>query len=200
MEKTGAESVAALIRPPTTIESSGRKILNMINMSMDLYKMEQGIYKLKPENVDLVKIFNKIIDEMKICLKVKRLRVGVLIGSDPAGESDQFILNSEKLLLYSMLSNLFKNAVEASPKNEEITFAMNHGESLSVSIHNQGAVPEDIRDTFFEKYTTYGKSGGTGLGTYSARLIAETLGGKISLDTSEENGTTISIFFKEPLK
>lgn len=72
---------------------------------------------------------------------------------------------------------------------------MKHAENCSVSIHNKGAVPEEIRDTFFDKYATAGKSGGTGLGTYSARLNAETLGGKISLDTSEENGTTITISF-----
>ena len=35
-----------------------------------------------------------------------------------------------------MLSNLFKNAVEASPKKEKITFTLNHGESLSVGNEN----------------------------------------------------------------
>jgi two-component system sensor histidine kinase/response regulator len=124
-----------------------------------------------------------------------RLTVDILIDGAPVGESDQFILQGEKLLLYSMLANLFKNSVEASPKNERITIEMKHAENCSVSIHNKGAVPEEIRDTFFDKYATAGKSGGTGLGTYSARLNAETLGGKISLDTSEENGTTITISF-----
>jgi len=85
--------------------------------------------------------------------------------------------------------------VEASPKKETITVAMNQGEGISISIHNQGAVPVEIRDTFFEKYATAGKSGGTGLGTYSARLIAETLGGQIALDTSEQLETTIHISF-----
>lgn len=180
----------------TSMESSGRKILNMINMSLDLYKMEQGTYEVKPENVDLVQIFDEIMDEIKIRLKVKRLKVETLIDGESIGESDRFHLDCEKLLTYSMLSNLFKNAVEASPKKERLTISLNHGDLISISIHNQGAVPEEIRDTFFEKYATAGKSGGTGLGTYSARLIAETLGGEISLETSEENGTTISVLFR----
>jgi signal transduction histidine kinase len=54
-------------------------------------------------------------------------------------------------------------------------------------------VPEEIRDRFFEKYTTAGKATGTGLGTYSARLIAETHGGSVHLETSEETGTTVSV-------
>jgi two-component system chemotaxis response regulator CheY len=36
-------------------------------------------------------------------------------------------------------------------------------------------------------------SGGTGLGTYSARLIAEAQNGSISMQTSEESGTTIEV-------
>jgi two-component system sensor histidine kinase/response regulator len=67
------------------------------------------------------------------------------------------------------------------------------GESAIIRIHNTGSVPVDIRETFFEKYSTSGKPGGTGLGTYSARLIAETLGGDIKLETSDETGTSITI-------
>ena len=110
-------------------------------------------------------------------------------------DGDQFIISDDRLLAYSMLSNLIKNAVEASPERKEIVIAMEDGESPSVSIRNHGTVPVEIRDTFFDKYATAGKSGGTGLGTYSARLIAETLGGNIKLDTSDDTRTTIRIVF-----
>jgi len=178
------------------IESAGRKMLNMINMSLDLYKMEQGTYQVKSEKVDLVQIFAEIMDEIKIRFKTKRLTADILIDGERIRESAQFNLNCEKLLMYSMLSNLYKNAVEASPKKGKLTIAMNHGKIISISLHNQSAVPEEIRDTFFHKYITARKSGGTGLGTYSAKLIVETLGGQISLDTSTADGTTILIYFK----
>jgi hypothetical protein len=45
-----------------------------------------------------------------------------------------------------------------------------------VRVSNQGAVPPSVRSNFFEKYTTFGKKGGTGLGTYSAQLAARTMG------------------------
>lgn len=64
---------------------------------------------------------------------------------------------------------------------------------MTVAIHNFGAVPEGMRERFFEKYATAGKSTGTGLGTYSARLIAETQRGGIRMDTSETEGTTITV-------
>ena len=65
--------------------------------------------------------------------------------------------------------------------------------TVCISVHNKGAVPESIRERFFDKYVTSGKRGGTGLGTYSARLMAENQRGTISLATSEAEGTRISV-------
>lgn len=87
-----------------------------------------------------------------------------------------------------------KNAVEASPQGENIAIeARLKDKSIVLCIHNEGVVPENIVDTFFDKYVTEGKSGGTGLGTYSAKLIAETMGGKISMSSSVDSGTAITI-------
>ena len=65
--------------------------------------------------------------------------------------------------------------------------------SAIVTIHNQGAIPEDIRDRFFDKYSTSGKKQGTGLGTYSARLLTEVQNGRIEFESSEEAGTTLKV-------
>jgi sensor histidine kinase regulating citrate/malate metabolism len=54
-------------------------------------------------------------------------------------------------------------------------------------------VPEEIRSCFFDKYVTRGKKTGTGLGTYSAALAARTQKGDISMETSEETGTVITV-------
>jgi nitrogen-specific signal transduction histidine kinase len=44
---------------------------------------------------------------------------------------------------------------------------------LRIMIQNKGAVPAEIRERFFDKFVTSGKQGGTGLGTYSAKMLAE---------------------------
>ena len=80
-----------------------------------------------------------------------------------------------------MLSNLVKNALEASPDGGRVSVVLRAGTTLDVVIANAGAVPVSIRGNFFEKYSTAGKKDGTGLGTYGARLIAETHGAKISM-------------------
>jgi len=98
------------------------------------------------------------------------------------------------MLCYSMLANLIKNAVEAAPAGSRVAVTLSLcGDGLAVAIHNDGIVPPDIRDRFFEKYVTHGKTKGTGLGTYSAKLIARTHGGDIGLETSDDAGTTVTV-------
>ena len=84
--------------------------------------------------------------------------------------------------LTDMLSNLIKNALEASPQGGRVVIGLREGATLDVTVSNAGAVPAAIRPRFFEKFATAGKKDGTGLGTYGARLIAETHGAKIAMD------------------
>jgi signal transduction histidine kinase len=171
----------------------GYKMLNMINLSLDLYQMEQGIYRFSPVPVDIVPVITDIFQENRKFILSKKLVVEIMLNDRLLSEGDNFTVPGEKLLFYSMLNNLIKNAFEASPKKEKITVSLNNESEFTITIHNQGVVPEDIRDSFFEKYVTSGKEKGTGLGTYSARFMAETQGGSIHLDTSEENGTTVAV-------
>ena len=79
-------------------------------------------------------------------------------------------------------------------RSKVITISLSYEDSLAlICIHNQGIVPKDIQESFFEKYATAGKNRGTGIGTYSAKLIAETLDGKISMTSSKAKGTNIFI-------
>jgi signal transduction histidine kinase len=50
-----------------------------------------------------------------------------------------------------------------------------------------------IRDRFFDKYATHGKLQGTGLGTYSSKLVAAAHGGDITMTSSEKEGTTVVV-------
>jgi two-component system, sensor histidine kinase and response regulator len=175
------------------VEDAGRIMLEMINRTIDLYKMERGTYALKPVAVDILPILSQITAALGSLLKMKDLRCGVTVNGKAAGADARFIARGESLLVYSLLANLLKNAAEASPQGGSIAVSLSDGESVSMAIHNAGAIPEAIRPRFFQKFVTAGKQGGTGLGAYSASLIARTLGGSIGVETSEESGTTVTV-------
>jgi len=177
------------------ISAAGVKLLNILNLSLNLYKMERGTYVVKSEPIDIVKIIDDILYENRQYCRSKQANIKVTINGSPVSDVKCFILPGEELLFYSMLSNLLKNALEATPKYEKIKIALFDEHDFIISIHNQGAVPKEIRKNFFEKYITSGKKNGTGLGTYSAKLIAETLGGSITMESAEQSGTMITLSF-----
>jgi len=67
-----------------------------------------------------------------------------------------------------------------------------------LEIANQGEIPKEIRDRLFEKYATAGKLHGTGLGAYSARLVAQAHGGTIEADSSKPGRTTVRVTLPDP--
>ena len=136
---------------------------------------------------------NNVIDKLGILINSKSIKIIVSINNQKI-ESDQVIMvEVEPLLFYSMLSDLIKNAIEASEIDDTVNITINEDIDTIISIENNGEVPEQIRDRFFDKFITFGKPGGTGLGTYSASLIARTLNASLSLDTSMKGKTALHI-------
>jgi signal transduction histidine kinase len=159
----------------------------MINNSLDIYKLEKGIYSLDPAPVDMILTIHNVSTELSSLIQDKNLTFK--IENMTAGKN--FTIPGEKLLFYSMFGNLIKNAIEASPENETIYVKMDQREGMAViSIENKGVVSKEIRDKFFQKYITAGKAHGTGLGTYSASLIANVHNGRINLSCNDASNLT----------
>jgi CheY-like chemotaxis protein len=168
------------------IEQAGLRLLGMINLSLNMFRMEQGSYPFAPRALPVREVLDQVARDLRAHTAAKKLTVQI--------DGEQCIAWTEELLCYSMFGNLLRNAIEASPEGGTVSVTMSRsGGDIAVRIHNAGAVPEAIRARFFEKYSTSGKSGGTGLGTYSARLMARVQLGDIEMQTGEESGTTLSV-------
>jgi len=176
------------------IEDAGYLVLSMVNLSTALFKMERGQYALEPTEVDIVPIIRKLCSVHADTARYRRLALELTIDGAPVETGGMFLVRGEELLCYSMLANLMANAVEASPEGARVTVALGRTEATAtIALHNQGAVPVEVRERFFEKYATAGKPKGTGLGTYSARLIARAHGGDVAMATDDAAGTTITV-------
>lgn len=173
------------------IKRAGHQMLGMINLSLDLFKMERGIYHVNAEPVDVLRVAHELARDYAAQHRVPGPTIEVTLDGRPPVPGDTFVLPGERLLFYSALGNLVKNAVEASPADGVVRIALTSRPQPTLEVWNRGAVPAAIRDRFFEKYVTFGKARGTGLGTYSARLFTEALGGRLELDASVEGETRV---------
>ena len=178
------------------IEKSGWRMLKMINSSLDIFKMEDGSYCCSLVPKDLIELSIEVVNNLQSSLQKLGSRVVVCCDYQIVVDGDLFVVATEEINFYNMMSNLLANAIEASPAGSNIVLNFINSSPKSLTITNKGVVSKTIREHFFEKYKTYGKQHGTGLGTYSAKLIAEALGYNIDMQTSDEtNATTIIITF-----
>ncbi|MCA1743278.1 MAG: PAS domain-containing sensor histidine kinase [Desulfovibrionales bacterium] len=176
------------------INDSGHRMLHMINQSLDLFKMEEGTYKLNSEKFDLLQAVETLKKETQKVRSAKNIDLEVLLDSKKINEDEQVMVFWEERHIQSMLSNLISNAIEASPSDSYVSLnIMDDNGVLTMDIHNQGEIPEEIRDSFFERYVTSGKTHGTGLGTFSARLVARGHKGDITFNTSAKEGTHVVV-------
>lgn len=176
------------------IKDAGYLMLEMVNTSLNLYKMETGSYDYKPQRVDLLQVLQKVFTECQNLCRAHEITLQLLVDGAPPVEGAEFPILAEELLSHTMLSNLIKNAVEASPAGETVEVMLSQQDGRpAIEIRNSGVVPESIRSRFFEKYVSSGKEGGTGLGTYSAHMAAHTQHGRITLDTSTPGYTSITV-------
>ncbi|HAT51294.1 MAG: GAF domain-containing sensor histidine kinase [Nitrospirae bacterium] len=181
------------------ILNSGYRSLHMINLSLYLFQMEQGTYQLNAEMIDLIPVINNIFRELAQQINKMKIIVNITLNGRPVEKRDRFLFLGEELLAYSMMANLIKNAVEASQAGMAITVALSSTLSHAcIQINNAQPVAPQIKETFFQKFITHGKKYGTGLGTFSAKLIAETLKGSITMSSSQTAGTTITILLPLP--
>jgi signal transduction histidine kinase len=110
-----------------------------------------------------------------------------------APESHSVEFHSDETLMVRVLSNMIKNAIEASPEGATVTLGCRRdGDRVSFSIHNHSCMRAEIQAQVFQRsFSTKGT--GRGLGTYSMKYFTERyLGGRVSFTSSEEAGTTFT--------
>jgi CheY-like chemotaxis protein len=174
------------------IEETALTTLNMVNLSSELFKIESGQFKLHAEPVRIADILRRTIELSRSTFSEKNIAISLETDVPDGAEMPQVL--GDPMLCYSLFQNLVKNACEAAPNDTKVIVKLFDQNPLRVLIQNRGAVPAEIRERFFDKYVTAGKAGGTGLGTYSAKLMTEAQGGTIELTVSDEaNATSISL-------
>ncbi len=177
------------------IKEAGKQILNQVDLYMNMAKIEEKRFVYSPSPQDILRVLRSVMGDLSSLGRQRKLGVELVFNDHPATGEDKCIIPIDKTIFYAMVANLVKNAMEASLPGQKVTISLECRETGDAifKVHNETIIPPEIRKRFFEKYSTMGKKAGTGLGTYSARLMAEAMKGKISFTSAEGEGTTLMV-------
>ncbi len=181
------------------LRKTSERMIRQIDTSLTLIRLETGSLEADAYPFNLYTAISAAVGDLNQLVEDKDLKIVTLMEDEPIQDECSIVCFGEAALIITMFSNLLKNAAEAAPEKSRITISIRDENKFIVTeIHNHGEIPDSIRNNFFDRYATYGKKNGTGLGTYSARLIARASGGDISFTTSQEKGTTLIATIPKP--
>lgn len=170
------------------VKSSARRALAMVNLSLTLHQIEEKRYRFNPMRVDLKATATAAIEDLQSHAEAKNVSLHL------ATDGDVPMVLAQPEMSYSLVANVLKNAIEAAPEGSEVGLRLTRDDGwVTLDVVNRGTVPVEIRERFFAKYATHGKPGGSGLGAYSARLMAEAMGGRLTMTTAENADTTLTL-------
>jgi len=176
------------VRQLRMAEESALQVLNMVNLSSELLKIETGHFRLEAKLVNISEILRRIVEISRTSFAGKHLVISIDTDMSVGDEVPNAL--GDAMLCYSLFQNLVKNSCEAATDKSKVTVVLFDETPLRIVIQNKGMVPAEIRERFFEKFVTHGKQGGTGLGTYSAKMLTEAQNGTIAMSVSEQDKQT----------
>lgn len=152
------------------------------------YSRLEDIDKLSFKEIELVEIIN--ISHRLLMSDFKRKGIRVIL---PQGK--YWVLGDEILteVFYNLLSNALKYSPEGSTVKVEVK---EEPESIVVSVADEGCgIPEEYRETIFDRYVRGGKSGvkGTGLGLAIVKRIVELHNGEVWVEANSPKGSVFKV-------
>jgi PAS domain S-box-containing protein len=182
----------------TIARTESDRLIRLINDILDIRKLEAGMLELKLTEVDIVKLIELSLAEMKGLAD----NAGITLVSDIKWSG---VFDADQDRTMQMLDNLLSNAIKFSPSGAEVRVTVEKVEDnirLTVSDNGPGIAKEE-QSKLFCKFQQLDSSdsrpqGGTGLGLAITKAIAEQHGGAIGLES--ELGKGSSFWIELPLK
>ncbi len=177
-------------RVVTRVIESGQRMARMIEQLLDFTRLRVGQgMGVSPKQADLVTVVQQVVDELEQAHPTSSITVESVGDVTGAWDLDR---------LFQVFSNIIGNAIHHGVEGSvRLMVDGSHRDDLTVTVRNGGAIPPDLLPNIFEPMTGSGRrrdgSRGLGLGLFITKEILAAHRGRVSVVSTEAEGTTFSI-------
>lgn len=177
-----------------TIRRNGDFLLGIINDILDLSKIEANKLDIESDRFSPA----GLVEDVRSIMDVRAAESGLELKVEYKGEIPA-VIESDPKRLKQILINLVGNAVKFTKDGEVRIVVQYEGEKLRFDILDSGiGMTPEQQERLFQPFTqgdhTVNREfGGTGLGLAISQRLALMLGGKISVDSEKDKGSTFTV-------
>ncbi len=168
---------------------------------LDVSKAEDGRISNNPSVVNVVEFIGDIMQGLRAKAEEKGLHFVYKPTSSERPMSDRLVApvyyaNVDNDHLREVVSNLVENAIKYTPQGDVTVDISADDEHVTVSVADSGiGIPAEDIPHLFQKFYRVDNSdtreiGGTGLGLYLCRRLAEVMNGSIHVNSEYKRGST----------
>ncbi|WP_370178508.1 sensor histidine kinase [Alteriqipengyuania sp.] len=173
------------------IVNAGQHLLSLVDDLTDLEVVESDSFRAAPDPIDLADVAQRAAGILAVRAQEKR----ITIAAPPTGTSQPATAEFRRVL--QVLLNLIGNAIRYSPEGSTITVSLgSDGSRAHVSVRDEGpGLDEQAQRIVFNKFERLGRSGsgGSGLGLYISKRLAQAMGGDLTIDSTPGEGATFTL-------
>ena len=176
------------------IQTAGWHLLEMINDTLDLSRIESGTLKLSMEPMDLQQVISATLSMVERTAQARGVTVTQSVAPHAAQVSGD--PTRVKQILTNLLTNAVKYNVDGGRVHVEARLAAPDEIEVSVSDNGLGMSEEQLAG-LFQPFNRLGRERsaqeGTGIGLVISQRLAELMGGTLRVRSLEGEGSTFTL-------
>ena len=184
----------------TKAHESAQHLGRLFQDLLDISKVEDGRMKNNPKIINVNEFLKDIFDGLATKADEKQLNYIFMPDIIDEGKEKSlqpiFYANIDPDHFREVVSNLIENAIKYTPSGEVVVNVTGDDKQISVSVKDSGiGIPAEDIPHLFQKFYRVDNSdtreiGGTGLGLYLSRRLAEAMSGNLRVESKYKEGST----------
>ena len=184
----------------TKAHESAQHLGRLFQDLLDISKVEDGRMKNNPKVINVNEFLKDIFDGLATKADEKQLNYIFMPDIIDEGKEKSlqpiFYANIDPDHFREVVSNLIENAIKYTPSGEVVVNVTGDDKQISVSVKDSGiGIPAEDIPHLFQKFYRVDNSdtreiGGTGLGLYLSRRLAEAMSGNLRVESKYKEGST----------
>ncbi|HQJ37751.1 MAG TPA: ATP-binding protein, partial [Bacillota bacterium] len=180
------------------VKQNSYRQLRLVNNLLEIARINSGCIKLKQRNVDIVFLTRAITESVAIYAQQKGIEL-VFVAKFP-----QRVIGLDDEKLERVLLNLLSNAIKFTPAGRKVVVELSsglhkHKRVICIKVKDQGiGIPKEKQDVIFDRFGQVdnlltGQAEGSGIGLYLVKLMVNSIGGDITLESEWGKGSVFTI-------